>query len=717
MKTKLSRLVLFLVVASFLFPAQQKVRVKDLMQRFQDWLKQTQYIIHSEEKEVFLQLSTDRERDIFIETFWKQRDPTPGTPQNEYKDEHIQRFQYANKWFSRGSSKPGWMTDRGRIYIILGEPVSKDRYPSNIGLYPCVVWSYYGDVSLGLPNHFSLVFFQRHGVGEYQLYDPVSDGPAALLLQGRNLDPFDYEGLYNEIRDLAPALALVSLSLIPGEFNYGFQPSPRNAIILADILNSPKKMVNPAYSTHFLDLRGVVSTEYLTNFVENATDIAFIQDPLTGLNFLHFSIAPSIVSIDYYEPNDQYFCNYTLNVSLKDGEDTIFQYDRQFPFYFSPDELDRVRANGIALEDSFPVVAGQYEFNVLLTNSVGKEFTVHERTIIVPEIPEVPVINGPFLGYRFHDSDVNQHMPFKTANKKLLYDPKKTFSRHEDIAVLFNIINMTEDLWREGEVKIYINGLSEKNTIQKTYTLRLENYTYREILSVDFIVPVQELTPDYYEMKISFLDGEGKQVDEKKAEFAVSLAEAVSHPIARMKPFSLQNQFLFYYMLAEQYKKLKENDKAEENFAKAYSLNKTYIRGVREYAYFMLKNDKFEKALEIVENLKKDENLLFDYYLIKGQAHTGMGIYMQAIESLEEGNKIYNSDTRLLNSLGFCYYKTAQKSKALDVLKASLRVNPEQEDVKKLMAEIEKKPLPRIASNLKKDNISTLRYRFCARIP
>ena len=692
MITKLSKVVLFLVIAGSLLSAQQKVKEKDLIQRYQDWLKQTQYIIHAEEKEVFLQLTSDRERDIFIVTFWKQRDPTPGTPQNEYKDEHIRRFQYASKWFSKGSSKPGWMTDRGRIYIILGEPVSKDRYPSNISLYPCEVWSYYGDVSLGLPNHFSLVFFQRQGVGEYQLYDPVSDGPSALLLQGRNMDPFNYEALYNEIREVAPALALVSLSLIPGEFNYGFQPSPRNAIILADILNSPKEMVNQAYSTHFLDLRGVVSTEYLTNFVENSTDIAFIRDPLTGLNFLHFSIAPSTVSIDYYEPNDQFFCNYTVNVSLKNGDDMVFQYDRQFPFYFSPDDLDRVRANGIALEDSFPVVAGQYGFNILLTNSVGKEFTVHERTIIVPEIPEVPAINGPFLGYGFHDSDVNQHMPFKTIDKKLLYDPKKTFSRHENIAVLFNLVNMRENLWRGGEVKIFINGLGENNTVEKTYTLRLENYPFKEILSVDFTIPVQDLTPDYYELKMSFLNEEGTLVDEKKVEFAVSLAEAVSHPIARMKPFSLQNQFLFYYMLAEQYKKLKKTDKAEESFVKAYSLNKSYLQGVREYAFFVLQNEKFEEALELVENLKQNENLLFDYYLIKGQAHTGMGLYMQAIESLEQGNRMYNSDTRLLNSLGFCYYKTAQKSKALDVLKASIRVNPEQEDVKKLMAEIEKIP-------------------------
>jgi tetratricopeptide (TPR) repeat protein len=106
----------------------------------------------------------------------------------------------------------------------------------------------------------------------------------------------------------------------------------------------------------------------------------------------------------------------------------------------------------------------------------------------------------------------------------------------------------------------------------------------------------------------------------------------------------------------------------------------------------VLKNNKFDKALELAEYIKQDEQMQFDYHLIKGQAQLGKEMYMQAIESLEEGNKIYNSDTRLLNSLGYCYYKTAQKSKAIEVLNASLRVNPDQEEVKKLLAEIEKRP-------------------------
>ena len=68
----------------------------------------------------------------------------------------------------------------------------------------------------------------------------------------------------------------------------------------------------------------------------------------------------------------------------------------------------------------------------------------------------------------------------------------------------------------------------------------------------------------------------------------------------------------------------------------------------------------------------------------------GMGEYAEAIDNLLEGNKIYNSDVRLLNSLGFCYYKTQQKEKALNVLNVSLRLNPGQSQIKKLIEEIEK---------------------------
>ena len=98
-------------------------------ENYKKWIEEeVAYIITSKEKSVFLQLKTDRERDIFIEAFWKQRDPTSGTARNEFKEEHYRRVSYANEYFGRGTPRPGWKTDQGRIYIVLGKPNSIETY-------------------------------------------------------------------------------------------------------------------------------------------------------------------------------------------------------------------------------------------------------------------------------------------------------------------------------------------------------------------------------------------------------------------------------------------------------------------------------------------------------------------------------------------------------------------------------------------------------------
>ncbi len=212
MKVKTSNIILFFLLITSLLFSTQKIKEKDLPQKYRSWLNLTKYIIWEKEKEVFMQLTNDRDRDAFVETFWKMRDPTPGTPQNEYQEEILERFMYANKYFKYGAAKEGWRTDMGMMHIILGPPVSRERIPSSQGLFPCEIWSYYGDQTKGLPTHFSLVFFQRGGAGEYKLYDPVSDGPASLLIMARHkMDTCDYPALYEKIMEYSPSLALVSL--------------------------------------------------------------------------------------------------------------------------------------------------------------------------------------------------------------------------------------------------------------------------------------------------------------------------------------------------------------------------------------------------------------------------------------------------------------------------------------------------------------------------
>jgi tetratricopeptide (TPR) repeat protein len=176
----------------------------------------------------------------------------------------------------------------------------------------------------------------------------------------------------------------------------------------------------------------------------------------------------------------------------------------------------------------------------------------------------------------------------------------------------------------------------------------------------------------------------------KKTNFIVSPTEHITHPIANAKAFLLSNSFLYYYMLAAQYERIKDYQRAEANFEKAFGLKPDYRKGVIDYAHFLLRVMKFDKSLKLIENIHNEEDLNFEYYLIKREAYKGMEQYEKAIENLVEGNKFYNSDTRLLNSLGLCYYKTKKVQQALDVLKASLRLNPDQEKIKKLIEELEK---------------------------
>jgi len=661
-----------------------------LAPQYQKFLKMTAYIILPAEKDVLLRLTSDRERDIFIDTFWKQRDPTLGTTENEYKDEILKRFVYVNDHYARGTTLEGWKTDMGRIYMILGPPVSTESFEASLGLVPCIAWYYYGDTRKNLPLYFGLVFFQKGGAGAFRLYDPVSDGPISLLQHKRDVDPFDYSELYEKILDIAPTLADLSLSLIPGEYSANFQPSPRNNIIMANILESPKKDINPSYATHFLDYKGFVSTEYLTNYIETQGFATLIQDPVLDMRFVHFSIFPQKLSLDFYVPKDQYYCTFKVSVSLRKGDAVIYQYTKDFPVEIPSEELDRTQKNGIGIEDTFPVIEGNYQMSVLLQNTVGKEFSVYEKDIGVAELGDKPQIDGPFVGYKIDPFQSDIHIPFKLDDKKLVFDPMMTFAAADEIDILWSVLNLSPDLWREGEVQLVVKGQRPKEPVEKSYLLKLRGSPYRKIVSLSHRLSAKDFSPDYYELKLILKGGDGKAIDEKSEHFVISPEAAIPHPIIKAKGFALSNQFYYYYQLAHQYDRTNINDKAEAAFAKAMSLNPAYKEGIIEFVNFLIKAQKFDRALELIESVKDYEKVRYGYWVLRGLALMGKAMYAEAIASLLEGNKIYNSDTRLLNALGNCYARTDQIKPALEAYRASLKLNPNQEDVKKIVQGLEK---------------------------
>jgi tetratricopeptide (TPR) repeat protein len=161
--------------------------------------------------------------------------------------------------------------------------------------------------------------------------------------------------------------------------------------------------------------------------------------------------------------------------------------------------------------------------------------------------------------------------------------------------------------------------------------------------------------------------------------------------MAASKATPMANAFVYSYMLASQYAQIGEAEKAEAFYKKAYGQNPAYKLKVPEYADFLIKNRKFAEALVLIEDIKADTKQAFEYFLAKGRALAGLERFDEAIAALTEGNRVYNSDAGLLNALGTSYYRTGKTQEALTVLKSSLKLDPRQEDVKKLIQTIEGK--------------------------
>lgn len=93
---------------------------------FNHWLKEeVTWIISRGEQRAARELTGDEDREAFVRHFWEIRDPTPGTPENEYRDTHYARLEYVNREFREEGE--GWRSDRGRVYILHGAPVSRNR--------------------------------------------------------------------------------------------------------------------------------------------------------------------------------------------------------------------------------------------------------------------------------------------------------------------------------------------------------------------------------------------------------------------------------------------------------------------------------------------------------------------------------------------------------------------------------------------------------------
>lgn len=124
-----------------------------------DFLSKVGYIITREERKIFLELP-ETGKDGFIEEFWKRRDPDTDTERNEFKVEYEDRLEKAGSLF-RGEGRPGWQTDRGRIYILFGPPSERLTYPMDTTGYCREVWHYGAFPVIFIANDFAGTFVMK----------------------------------------------------------------------------------------------------------------------------------------------------------------------------------------------------------------------------------------------------------------------------------------------------------------------------------------------------------------------------------------------------------------------------------------------------------------------------------------------------------------------------------------------------------------------------
>lgn len=125
-------------------------------------IEQLRYIASPEEIKKLKQTPEDQRLSSWLE-FWKSKDPTPNTPQNELRDEYYRRLRYVNQNFTL-PTKEGWETDMGMVYMVYGHPDEVEKHPFDQEVQAFQKWYYY-------KNNRVFLFIDR-GDGEYELQPP-----------------------------------------------------------------------------------------------------------------------------------------------------------------------------------------------------------------------------------------------------------------------------------------------------------------------------------------------------------------------------------------------------------------------------------------------------------------------------------------------------------------------------------------------------------------
>ena len=629
MKKKRGVIISILLLSFFFMPSLSLPNsLQRKSDRWQEWLDEVDLIITRSEKAVFKSLKTEEDRKRFQISFWKVRDPDPETAQNEFMIKFYSRRKYAE------SRLDGVNSDRGKIYILMGEPVERRDYSGYERVLDCELWIYRGEERPGLPPFVHLLFFKPRNSGYYRLFYPGHYTAVDLLSPGYRLTATSRLQAYHIIRAAFPELAHATLSVIPGEGSIEYSPSATSSgTVFTQIYTLPEREVAKSYLRNFSTLEGIVDVTYTTKEIGGKGDISISEN--RGCKFLNYSIMPDVIhTIKRSDNSHEAKININLRIEDLEGK-TIYQREKEIDLKIEDTEKKaQYEERKLVFRDFVPIVEGDFNVSITFSNKTAEEFFVYTKRINISD-KTMPVL----VGYKVGKISSDRFIPFSSENYKILSDPRSIFNRNDYLEGI---------IFTDQKPEILLVSIEEDSTaieikdIMRKGNLFLFRQPLKDIKAGNYLLDIKTENEGIYSKIISVLSFNVKKpIDFERADASTA-------------------SFYYIFVMGQQYFNKGDVDKAIEYYQRLPEdlWNPTTLPVIAR-AYY-IKED-HGKVIELLERKSVEKN--YTVLLLLGNSSLKLNRLRKAAEYFEMLRK-YGDTVNINQTLGAIYYSLGEREKA-----------------------------------------------------
>lgn len=506
---------------------------RELEGPYRKWLNEdVAYIITDEERQAFKRLSTDEEREQFIEQFWLRRDPTPDTAENEYKEEHYRRIAYANERFASGI--PGWKTDRGRIYITFGPPDEIESHPSGgsyerpieegggtTSVFPFEKWRYRYIEDIG--SDIIIEFVDPTMTGEYRMTMDPSEKDALLMVPNAGLTLLEQMGL----ADKADRFNRTDGTRL----GTGDSPLPMRMNQFERLEQFAKLQKPPAIK--FKDLEAVVTSSIRYNTLPMQVRSDFMK--MTN------STVQTNITLQFDKKDLQFQTKDGVSKAMVNIYARVTSMTRRVVNVFEdvvsievPAELLQHATKGASVyQKSIFLAPGMYRLNIVAKDIVGNTMTNYEQALNVPRYDDEKLGSSSLIL-----ADIIEKVPTKSigtgqfviGTSKVRPRLSESFQRDEKMGIYLQIYNLQPDENTQKpngtiEYEIVRKGTNEKVLEFVEDINAIENASATQV-TIEKLLPLRNLDPGQYILRVKVQDKNKNQVLNQAATFTVTEVRA-----------------------------------------------------------------------------------------------------------------------------------------------------------------------------------------------